>query len=356
MNNPKKILLIESDAELSKKIADMLNSLEDRKLEVARVSELSQALGLLAEEPVDIALLNLMLSDAGGIHSLKRFFKQIPELPVVVINGPEDRSLALSCIEEGAQDYIGLKEMGTRTLSRAIDFAFIRKTTSASHFQEEIEREEELKSKAIQSIGRSLEKQFAPKAENVSSNLEEIRDQLQEDFPLAEKLVERLEKTGMAAKDLATLANELKDLGIELTRTSKDHKEPRILVVEDEPGVMEVIVGRLERLGFRKITTAKNGREAYNLCAKSITNGERFDLIISDWKMPEWSGLYLLERLRENFVYKGVRFMMVTAVDEKKDILSAVELKVDEYLLKPFTSTQFDSALNRLIFSRASEG
>ena len=73
-------------------------------------------------------------------------------------------------------------------------------------------------------------------------------------------------------------------------------------------------------MGFNKITQAGNGAEAFALLEK-----DSYDLIISDWEMPEMDGLELLSRIRQNAILENIPFIILTVFDDKEKIVAAVK-------------------------------
>jgi DNA-binding response OmpR family regulator len=104
--------------------------------------------------------------------------------------------------------------------------------------------------------------------------------------------------------------------------------EALILVVEDEPTIVEVVVRYLQREGFRTIT-AGDGESALQAVAR-----ERPDLLVLDLMLPGLDGLEVLRRLRAN---GAIPVVMLTARGEEIDRVVGLELGADDYLTKPFS-------------------
>lgn len=104
-------------------------------------------------------------------------------------------------------------------------------------------------------------------------------------------------------------------------------KQQRILVVDDEPTLREVVVRYLERDGFR-VDEAGDGAAARALLA------HRPDLVILDVMMPSVDGLSLLRQLRRS---TDVPVILLTALTEEADRIFGLELGADDYVTKPFS-------------------
>ena len=103
-----------------------------------------------------------------------------------------------------------------------------------------------------------------------------------------------------------------------------------ILVVEDEPRVAETLRDILTLEGFQ-VETAENGRQALD----SLTSGHRFDLIITDMKMPEMDGLELLREVQK--LSKDLPVIVLTGYATLKNGLQAIREGVYDYVSKPFS-------------------
>jgi len=110
------------------------------------------------------------------------------------------------------------------------------------------------------------------------------------------------------------------------------HSAIRILVVDDEPYVREVLSRHLEDDGYQ-CDTAGNAMDAW----RKLQDGE-FELLISDIMMPEVSGVELLKKARESFPDLAV--IMLTAVDDRDTATEALELGAYGYMIKPFEKNE----------------
>ena len=109
-------------------------------------------------------------------------------------------------------------------------------------------------------------------------------------------------------------------------------KNLRILVVDDEPVIGESIVYALER-PHRKVVVAQDGQEALALAAK-----EKFDVVITDHRMPRTGGLELVRKLREGD-YAG-KIVVLSGHLSPENIGTYEELAVDEVVGKPIESAE----------------
>jgi two-component system chemotaxis response regulator CheY len=107
----------------------------------------------------------------------------------------------------------------------------------------------------------------------------------------------------------------------------------KFLVVDDSVTMRRIVVNTLKALGYNKYIEAEHGRDALD---KLDSDGE-INFVITDWNMPVMSGLELTKAIRNNEKYKTLPILMVTTRGVKEDIVQALQAKVSNYVVKPFT-------------------
>ncbi len=105
---------------------------------------------------------------------------------------------------------------------------------------------------------------------------------------------------------------------------------PRILVVEDDEDIMELLVCSLERENY-SVAKAASGEEALKKVAKSAP-----DAILLDLMLPEIDGLEVCRRLKAEKATSGIPVIMVTARGAESDVVAGLELGAEDYVVKPF--------------------
>src|SRR5947209_19322989 len=113
----------------------------------------------------------------------------------------------------------------------------------------------------------------------------------------------------------------------------------KILLVEDENDLAQVIVRELETAGY-VMTRAGDGMSALTLFAQ-----EQCDLVILDWMLPRLNGLEVLRRLRQR---SPVPVLMLTARGEEADRVVGLEVGADDYLTKPFSMRELVARVRAL--------
>jgi DNA-binding response OmpR family regulator len=113
-----------------------------------------------------------------------------------------------------------------------------------------------------------------------------------------------------------------------------------VLVVEDEPAILELVAFHLERAGFG-IRKAEDAASAWPLLAGS-------DLLVLDWMLADVSGLELLRRLRLS-EFASLPVLMLTARGSERDRVEGLEGGADDYLVKPFGSAELVARVRALM-------
>jgi|TARA_B110000879_G_scaffold49297_1_gene69571 two-component system phosphate regulon response regulator PhoB len=122
----------------------------------------------------------------------------------------------------------------------------------------------------------------------------------------------------------------------------------KILIVDDENAIREMIKVALELAGFECIEAASAVK------AMPLIVDERPDLILLDWMMPEVSGIELLRRLRRDELTKEIPIILLTAKAEEQNTVQALDSGADDYMTKPFRPQELTARIKSLL--RRTEG
>ena len=117
----------------------------------------------------------------------------------------------------------------------------------------------------------------------------------------------------------------------------------RVLVVDDEEEIRDLIQEILRDLGIVRVHLAENGEMAWQRLSRSELD---YDLVISDWLMPRMDGLELLQKMRQ--FGSETLFMMLTVKVTGEAVAAAVESGVTLYVAKPFTYGDFSKKVSAL--------
>ena len=98
-------------------------------------------------------------------------------------------------------------------------------------------------------------------------------------------------------------------------------------------------------MGFKNVTEADNGKTARD----KIQDSE-FDLLMTDWMMPEMDGLELVKKIRsESDDLKELPILMITATDKQEDVAEAAKWGVNGYIVKPFSVKTIFAKMNQVV-------
>ena len=117
----------------------------------------------------------------------------------------------------------------------------------------------------------------------------------------------------------------------------------RILVVDDFSTMRRIIKNILRQLGFSNVIEADDGTTAWE-----TLNKDRVDFVISDWNMPNMTGIELLRKVRGSEEFGDMPFLMVTAEAQQENIIEAVQAKVSNYIVKPFTAETMKQKIDKI--------
>ncbi|HET57477.1 MAG TPA: response regulator [Deltaproteobacteria bacterium] len=120
-------------------------------------------------------------------------------------------------------------------------------------------------------------------------------------------------------------------------------KAGKVLVVDDFSTMRKVIRNLLKQLGYENIVEAEDG-----VAALEVLRSQKIDFVISDWNMPNMSGLELLKQVRADGSLSKTPFLMVTAETLKDNVVEAVKAGVDNYIVKPFTADVLSEKIGQI--------
>ena len=123
--------------------------------------------------------------------------------------------------------------------------------------------------------------------------------------------------------------------------------QPRILVVEDEPAIAELIAVNLRHNGFAPVW-AEDGESAQREVDAVLP-----DAILLDWMLPGQSGVALARRWRADARTKGVPILMLTARGAEPDKVAGLDAGADDYITKPFSTQELLARIRAVLRRRA---
>ncbi|MCC6511913.1 MAG: response regulator [Pirellulaceae bacterium] len=116
----------------------------------------------------------------------------------------------------------------------------------------------------------------------------------------------------------------------------------KVLVADDSGVMRKIIIRSLQTVGITDVVEAADGAEGWE-----AMQAELIDLVLTDWNMPNVSGLEFLKKIRESG--SEVPVIMVTTEAEKAKVVEAIQAGVTDYLCKPFDSDELREKLDKYI-------
>ena len=123
----------------------------------------------------------------------------------------------------------------------------------------------------------------------------------------------------------------------------------KFLIVDDSVTMRRIVANSLKTIGHELFVEASDGKEAM----VKLNSDEEINFVITDWNMPEVSGLELVRTIRANEKYVTLPILMVTTRGLKEDIVEALQAKVNNYIVKPFTPQILKEKIEQIISSAA---
>lgn len=117
----------------------------------------------------------------------------------------------------------------------------------------------------------------------------------------------------------------------------------KIIVVDDFSTMRRIIRNILKQLGYNNIEEAEDGDVALDKLKEAD-----FEFVITDWNMPNMTGLDLLKAIRGEERLKDIKVLIVTAEAEKENVVQAAQAGVNDYVVKPFTADVLQQKIDRI--------
>jgi two-component system chemotaxis response regulator CheY len=117
----------------------------------------------------------------------------------------------------------------------------------------------------------------------------------------------------------------------------------KFLVVDDFSTMRRIVRNLLKELGFTNVDEAEDG-----VIALQKLKSSDFDFVVTDWNMPNMTGIELLRAIRGDSALKGLPVLMITAEAKKENIIEAAQAGASGYIVKPFTAGTLGEKLTKI--------
>lgn len=122
----------------------------------------------------------------------------------------------------------------------------------------------------------------------------------------------------------------------------------KILVVDDMGTMRKIIKNMLTKMGCDNLSEAEDGAPAWEMLQQAHEIGQPFDFVVSDWNMPQLSGLDLLKNIRADERFATLPFLMITAEAEQSNVVIAVKAGVSNFIVKPFSIVTLKEKIDKI--------
>jgi two-component system, cell cycle sensor histidine kinase and response regulator CckA len=174
IDRPIQVLLVEDNPGDARLLQEILADVTSAEFELTLIDRLEAALQWLNANNCDIILLDLSLPDSHGLETIVKTCTQAPTIPIIVLTGLDDETLAISAMQKGAQDYLVKGQVNGNMLARSMRYAIERKQAEQA-LKRQIERE-----RLITAIAQHI-RQSLNLNEILHTTVEEVRQFLQVD-------------------------------------------------------------------------------------------------------------------------------------------------------------------------------
>jgi len=121
-----------------------------------------------------------------------------------------------------------------------------------------------------------------------------------------------------------------------------------ILCVDDFPTMRKIVKTVLKQLGYQNIQEAEDGVQGLAI----LRRDPGIQFVVSDWNMPNMTGIELLKEVRKDPKLKHLPFLMVTAEADKENIVEAVKSGVSNYIVKPFNAATLKEKIEKIFVNK----
>lgn len=121
------------------------------------------------------------------------------------------------------------------------------------------------------------------------------------------------------------------------------NKDMKFLVVDDFSTMRRIVKNLLKELEFHNTDEAEDG-----LIALAKLKSNKYDFVLTDWNMPNMTGIDLLRAIRADAGLKHLPVLMVTAEAKKENIVEAAQAGANGYIIKPFTGAVLEEKLTKV--------
>ena len=118
----------------------------------------------------------------------------------------------------------------------------------------------------------------------------------------------------------------------------------KFLVVDDSPTMRRIVCNALRDIGYNEVVEAEDGQDALEKL-----DAQPFEFVITDWNMPNMNGLDLTKTIRSHAQFGELPILMITTRGMQEDVIAAMQARVNNYIVKPFTSKILQEKIDMIL-------
>ena len=122
----------------------------------------------------------------------------------------------------------------------------------------------------------------------------------------------------------------------------------KILIVDDTPAIRIIVTRMLINKGCTNIIEAEDGKQAWEILEEAHKNGEPVEFVMSDWKMPNLTGICLVKKMKEDIRFNLIPFLMVSAESDDQSVIYAYKAGITSFVGKPFSTQKLDETIEQI--------
>ncbi len=122
------------------------------------------------------------------------------------------------------------------------------------------------------------------------------------------------------------------------------------LVIDDSSTQRKIIIQALKEIGFAEVIEAENGLSGY-----TVIKEKHVDFVLTDWNMPVLNGVEFSILVKGQDKYKQIPIIMISSQGNTEDVITAIRLKVNNYIVKPFTADVLEHKIKEVLSAIAKE-
>lgn len=155
-DDPTRVLLVEDNDADARYVRKLLRETSDQGFQFDHVECLQDALQFLSRTAIDVVLLDLTLPDSHGFATFATVHQRSPQLPIVVVSGWDEESLAVEAVKKGAQDYLVKDQLSAHLLVRALRYAIERKNLELEALEMVTQQQQRISQDLHDGVGQEL--------------------------------------------------------------------------------------------------------------------------------------------------------------------------------------------------------